>query len=1000
MNNQFPQKKKSMLFFKCLPAVLATTFFLLIFAVTVNWSQAVAGYFYKYNNYPLKEILINFAAFSSLLCIYFLWRTNKHKKYINIHREIENKLVASQQQMEMILNNSSTIIYTASPVHHITTYISANVTILLGYEPENFYEPDFWLNIIHEEDVPEILSVTPALYEKGMWENEFRVKHKNGNWLWIFNRIQVMKDENGVPVELVGSWLDITERNEAREIIRKNQELFRLASRSTKDIIYDWSWQTNTMWFSDEIFQSFGYKKDLEFINLEWWEKRIHPEDHERIMASVMDCLEQKLDSWKGEYRFQKADGSYAFIFDRGVIVYSEKKQPLRWVGTMSDVSVIKEIETELRQAKEKAEESAYAKSEFLANMSHEIRTPLNGILGMTELALESELTAEQRRYLEIIESSSETLLFIINDILDFSKIEAGKLELSPTAFSMRDEIPKGLQALGLKASEKNLEFIFTLQQNVPDLFIGDLQRLQQIITNLAGNAIKFTEKGEVMVRVQLQSAVNDEATLHFTVSDTGIGIPDSKLASIFEVFTQADSSTSRRFGGTGLGLAISKKLAELMGGTIWAESKEGKGSSFHFTIKLKLQAQHSQPRFIPAPVLDGIPVLVAQSNKSTRDYLQEVLKHFGMKPTPVSTGEQVLSELKKGMQQQLPYRVLVLDTDLPGILDGFDVAGLIQQKDEIYDINIIILSMSQKASDRERFARLGVTDFLSKPFSQSDLLDHIQNTLITGKPIAKEEYIDIKAATSPFLQNGQLKILLAEDNLVNQEVAKTMLCKMGHTVVIAGNGSEAVAAISKEAYDLVLMDVQMPMANGYEATREIRAMEKQTGQHTPIIGLTANAMKGDQEKCLEAGMDDYMTKPIRLKDLLAKTAGIRREPSTPDLAEAPHSHASVIDLEALLKKLNGDKGQLKHILQLFREESFSLLHAFEKGMQNQQEEKLLEICHTLKGMFSTVEMPLAGQTVQQLEAVVKEKKMQNVKEQLIVLRSQVKEASGEMMNI
>ena len=992
------KKKTGIPFFGDLLAVSAIIVILAILTFTFHWTQVVTEYFYKYRDYPLNELLINLTAASILLSVSFLWRTGKHNKYIIVQREIEEKLSASQQQMEMILNNSATILYTATPFTHTTTYISANVTSILGYMPEDFYQSDFWLTIIHEDEVREIVAVTPSFYEKGLWENEFRIKHKNGNWMWIVNRIQVVRDENGAPKELVGSWLDITERKEARESIRKTEERFQLASRATKDIIYDWNLQTNNIWFSDEIFQSFGYKKDQDIINLDWWAKKVHPEDHDRALSSAREILEQKLDSRSSEYRFQKADGSYAFIFDRGFIVYSEKNIPLRWVGSMSDVSVIKEIESELRQAKEKAEESTHAKSEFLANMSHEIRTPLNGIVGMTDMVLESELTIEQRRSLEIIESSSETLLFIINDILDFSKIEAGKLELSPTAFSMRDEIPKGLQALGLKASEKNLEFIFRLQQNVPDLFIGDVQRLQQIITNLAGNAIKFTEKGEVILRVQLQSLLNDEATLHFTVSDSGIGIPAGKLSAVFEEFTQADNSTSRRFGGTGLGLAISKKLVELMGGTIWAESTEGEGSSFHFTIKLKLQAENNQPRFVPTPVPDGIPVLIVQHNKTACHHLQEILVHFGMKCTAVNTGEEALAELKRGLQRQLPYRVLLLDTDLPGALDGFDVASILFQQEEVYDINIIILSMSQKASDRKRFARLGVTNFISKPFSQSDLLDRIASTLNENKPILREEYLDMKTQqpdAKPFLQNGALKILLAEDNRVNQEVAKSMLTKLGHTVTISSNGDEAIAAVLKESFDLVLMDVQMPLKNGYEATQKIRETEKQSGLHTTIIGLTANAMKGDREKCLQAGMDDYMTKPLRLKELTKKISGVKSEQKITAFAKAEYSLSSepVIDLETLQEKLDHDKEQLAMISDLFQTESSGLLQALEQGFNNENPEKIEEACHVLKGSFITLEMPVAFTITRQMEILAGESKFQEAKHLFPLLKNNIMQA-------
>ncbi|MEO7961498.1 MAG: response regulator [Ginsengibacter sp.] len=979
--------------FRELVIVTVSALAMVILGLTMHWTEATVNYLYRFQETPLDDIAIPLMVTAVLLMVYSFRRNKEHIVFIKKLKETEASLKISGEQLEILMQSSSSILFRVKTDAEFTLlYTSENVKQILGYSLEQMFVKNFWVSNLHPEDAPLVFDKMPELFETGFVCLQYRFKHADDSWRWMQAEMKCRYDSDGKPMELLGNWWDITKQKEIQDTIKVSNDRFEFAAKATRDIIYDWDLVTNALWMSDETFKSFGHDPaEAANMSLQWWEEKIHPADHDRILNSAMSVINNKEHSWSAEYRFRKGDANYADVFDRGYVLYSADGLPLRWIGSMGDITEQKKGEQELIIAKVKAEESAKAKSEFLANMSHEIRTPLNGIVGMTELALDTDLTNEQRRYLDTVKLSCDGLMSLINDILDFSKIDAGKLELSPTPFSLRDTMPAILEPIGLKASCKKLEFVFSSENDVPDLLVGDVQRFQQIITNLAGNAIKFTEKGEIVFHVEMKTRNDQEVTLLFSVTDTGIGIPAHKLNSVFEEFIQADGSTTRKYGGTGLGLAITKHLVQLMGGTIWVESEENKGSTFHFTLIMKAQKQ-SEPRFVSVPVLENTPVLVVEGNQSSQDNIVKILHNFRMMPVAVNNGEAAITELKKAALSGRPYPLVLLDISLAGKMDGFDVAGNIKEDKELQKTNIIVISMSRKASDRERFAHLGIEQFFTKPFSQSDLLDSIQNIMASnGDNILHKKQIMSMPIPILFSNTDKYKILLVEDNLVNQEVATAMLIKKGHTVVIANNGQEAVAFYKKEFFDLVLMDVQMPLLNGYEATQQIRAIENNTARHIPIIGLTANAMKGHREKCLEAGMDDYVSKPIRFGDLLSALDRVKEK----SYSKAPANlqiETSLVSLSTLLENLGGDIEVLENILEKFEPTLLSSMRVIELNASEGNTSEIILAAHTIKGQCMNVEMKNVVDIAGQIEVLA----MKNSLTQLLPLLPVLKKALAE----
>jgi signal transduction histidine kinase/CheY-like chemotaxis protein len=659
---------------------------------------------------------------------------------------------------------------------------------------------------------------------------------------------------------------------------------------------------------------------------------------------------------------------------------------------------LLERANAELRRQKESAEAATRAKSAFVANMSHDIRTPMNGILGMTELALDTDLTREQRDYLQIVKSSADSLLTLLNDILDFSKIEAGKLDLDPFDFRLRDGLADALRPLALRADEKGLELALDVAPDVPDALFADWGRIRQVVVNLVGNAIKFTERGEVCVRAKseipnpksegigkpeirspkpgadggpgLGVPVSDLASfpsdfrfrasdflvLHFEVKDTGIGIAKDKQASIFEPFLQAEVSTGRQYGGTGLGLAISARLVGLMDGRCWVESEPGRGSTFHFTVRVALSAQPAGS--VPPESLEGLAVLVVDDNATNRQILGEVLANWRMKPVVADGGATALAELQRAAERGAPFALVLLDALMPG-MDGFRVAEQIRRRPGLAGPTIMMLSSARQPGDSARCRELGVPRYLTKPLKQSDLLDAILTVLAAAPSAGPAE----REAVRPPAPARRFRVLLAEDNAVNQKLAVSLLAKQGHEVVVARDGREALAALEQEPFDLVLMDLEMPGMDGLEATGHIRAREHGTGRHTPVVAMTAHAMKGDRERCLAAGMDAYLAKPIRAGQLLEVVAEFdaaarpekvpREADGAPPSPSMPAADGDVLDRAALLARVGHDPGLLRELVELFLVECPNLLGAVRDAVTRADAPGLRVAAHSLKGAVS-----------------------------------------------
>lgn len=851
-------------------------------------------------------------------------------------------------------------------------YISPAYEEVWGRSCESLYEyPRSWLESIHPEDTPAVTENHEQRRRGHFSDLEFRVLRSDGAVRWVRSRAFPIHAPDGQPSRIAGLAEDITGRKRVEEALRESEHRWRSLNEALPQLVWTATPDGSCDYFSTQWTQ---HTRVSESHLLGWqWLETLHPDDREATRQAWSTSVAGR-SAYDVEYRVRRFDGEYRWFKTRGVPIRDSAGGIFKWFGTCTDITDAKLVEDELRIAKVAAESANRAKDEFLANVSHEIRTPMNAILGMTELTLDTTLSEEQRQYLKTVKSAADNLLGIINDLLDFSKIEAGKLELDLADLSLRSVVGDTLQTLAVRAHRKGLELVCNIQPDVPDTLVGDAGRLRQVLLNLVGNAIKFTDMGEVVVRVETagNAAPAEGTQLLFSVTDTGIGIAADKHEAIFRAFEQEDMSTSRKYGGTGLGLTITSRLVTLMGGVMDLESEPGRGSTFTFTATFGSPALGSSPATVSPPVLlQQLPVLIVDDNATNRHILEKWLQGWMMDPLAVGDRDAAIAALRQSVLRGREYPLVLLDARMPDS-DGLDLAKWIREQTEFTTTRIILLTSGDRPGDATRAHQVAINERLLKPVRQDELLQAIYLVMSRSSGVAP-----IAAIAEPpqsMLSSSQttapLRILVAEDNDFNVQLLEQLLLRQGHHVCIAMNGREALNLASEGTFDLLLLDVHMPELDGFQVIRAIRERERLAGGHLPVIAFTARTRPEDRDKCLAAGMDDFLAKPIQTAALwltIDRVMQIKTPGPAVSHVSATGDSPTLIDARILLAACGDDGAILNKLCQTFRTRLPECHRAVSEAWEKRDASQLREAAHKLCGLIGVCSS-VGSTTASQLE--------------------------------